>query len=218
MHEDAMTDSDLLAAWSTGSRDAGNALIERYFAVVHRFFRNKVGAEIDDLVQQTFLACVEARERYRAESSFKTFLLAIARNHLFKHYRRTHDKADFTLTSIRDLGTSPSGIVAKRQDEHLVAEALQRVSLDAQVILELAYWEELDGADIAQVLDLPINTVYSRLHRAKQSLRGRLEELAPDQDCLARTLRVVASIADGGAAAVGHSVMQARGVDTEDCS
>jgi RNA polymerase sigma-70 factor (ECF subfamily) len=176
------TDADLLADWSAGSRAAGDELIERNFALVHRFFRNKVGAELEDLVQQTFLACVEARERYAGHASFKTFLLAIARNQLFTHYARQRRRAlDFELTSVHDLGTSPSAVVAQREDERLLAEALRRVPLEAQVVLELAYWEACDGSEIARVLDVPLNTAYSRLRRARIALRERLQELAPDR-------------------------------------
>jgi RNA polymerase sigma factor (sigma-70 family) len=176
------TDGELLAQWSAGSRVAGNELIERHFDVVHRFFRNKVGSDIEDLMQQTFLACVEARARYQGQASFKTFLLAIARNQLFTHYsKRRREVLDFTLTSVHDLGTSPTGVLARREDELLLSEALRRVPLDAQVVLELAYWEGLDGAEIAQVLEVPLNTAYSRLRRAKIALLERLRELAPDR-------------------------------------
>ena len=178
----AATDGELLAQWSAGSRVAGNELIERHFDTVHRFFRNKVGSDIEDLMQQTFLACVEARTRYQGQASFKTFLLAIARNQLFTHYsKRRREVLDFTLTSVHDLGTSPTGVLAKREDEHLLSEALRRVPLDAQVVLELAYWEGMDGAEIAQVLEVPLNTAYSRLRRAKLTLRDRLRDLAPDR-------------------------------------
>ena len=182
MQRGAPSDADLLASWSAGSRAAGDALIERHFDVVHRFFRNKVGAEIEDLVQQTFLACIEARARYRGHASFKTFLLAIARNQLFTHYSRQRRNAlDIELTSVRDLQTSPSGVVARHEDERLLAEALRCVSLDAQVVLELVYWEGLDGNDLASVLDVPLNTAYTRLRRAMEALRQHVAELAPDR-------------------------------------
>lgn len=207
--DEVLTDDlALLSAWAAGSGQAGDTLIDRHFAAVHRFFRNKVGTEIDDLVQQTFLACVEARHRYRGDASFKTFLLGIARHQLFRHYRSKRHSADldFTVSSIVDLGTSPTGIASRHEDERLVAQALQRVSLDAQVILELSYWEELDAHAIAEVLEVPVNTVYSRLRRAKQSLRSSLENLAPDQASLIRALNRVSAIpgiersdaADGG--------------------
>jgi RNA polymerase sigma factor (sigma-70 family) len=176
------TDTELLASWGAGCRDSANELIDRYFPTVHRFFRNKVGAEIEDLVQQTFLACVEGRERFKQHSSFKTFLLGIARYQLFTHYhKRRRERLDFSLSSTRDLGTSPTGIVAKREDEQLVVRALQQIPLDAQIVLELAYWEELDGLELARVLEVPLNTAYSRLRRAKLSLRTKLRELAPDR-------------------------------------
>ena len=170
----AATDGEVLAQWSAGSRVAGNELIERHFDTVHRFFRNKVGSDIEDLMQQTFLACVEARTRYQGQASFKTFLLAIARNQLFTHYSKRRRE-------VHDLGTSPTGVLAKREDEHLLSEALRRVPLDAQVVLELAYWEGMDGAEIAQVLEVPLNTAYSRLRRAKLTLLDRLRDLAPDR-------------------------------------
>ena len=156
--KDRCSDAVLFTQWAEGSRTAGAALVERYFETVHRFFRTKASLEIDDMVQQTFLGCLEARERFRAESSFKTFLLAIARNQLFKHYRRLRDRSDFSPSALRDLGTSPSGLAAKRQDEMLLAEALDRLPRGTRLILELAYWEELDGAAIAQVLEVPLNT------------------------------------------------------------
>ena len=175
-------DAELLEAWASGVREAGNELIERHFAVVHRFFRNKVGAEIEDLVQQTFLACIEARSRYEQRASFTTFLLGIARYQLFTHYsRRRREPLDVQFSSVRDLATSPTGLVAKREDERLLNEALQRIPLEAQTILELAYWEGLDGVALAAVLEIPLNTAYSRLRRAREILKTRLNELAPDR-------------------------------------
>lgn len=171
------SDSELLIAWGNGCREAGDALIERHFATVYRFFRSKVGVELEDLVQQTFLACVEARSRFRGESSFKTFLLAIARYQLYARYSQMRKEAlDVTLTSIRDLGASPTGILVKREQEARLIDALQRLPIEAQMILELAYAEGLDGPEIAAVLEVPLNTVYSRLSRAKQQLRELLGE------------------------------------------
>jgi RNA polymerase sigma-70 factor (ECF subfamily) len=188
----AENDADLLQQWAAGSREAGNLLIERHFECVHRFFRNKVGPEIEDLVQQTFLGCVEARARFQGQASFKTFLLAIARNQLFTHYGKQRRHAfDVTVTSLHDMGTSPSGVAAQREDERLLAEALRRVPLEAQVVLELAYWEGLDGGEIARVLDVPLNTAYTRLRRAKAQLRLRIEQLAPDRPGIAQLLEQI---------------------------
>ena len=174
------SDADLLQRWGEGSTQAGNELVERHFATLHRFFRNKAGSELEDLVQQTFLACVEARARFRGDASFKTFLLSIARNQLLKHYSRAERRViDASLSSVRDLRTSPTGAIAKREDQALLLEALRQLPLDAQVILELGFWEGLDAIEIAAVLAVPLNTAYSRLRRAKLALREKLTALSP---------------------------------------
>ena len=174
-------DTRLLRAWSAGSHAAGAELIERHFALVHRFFHNKAGAEVEDLVQQTFMACIEARDRYRNEASFKTFLLGIARNQLLTHYAKQRRSAlDIEFTTLQELHVSPSTLIERREGERVLAEALRRVPLGAKVVLELAYWEGCDCIEIAHVLDVPLNTAYSRLRRARLALRARLEQLAPD--------------------------------------
>jgi DNA-directed RNA polymerase specialized sigma24 family protein len=57
----AATDIELLEAWRGGDRRAGEQLFERHYAAVARFFRNKLEFGVDDLIQRTFLACVEGR-------------------------------------------------------------------------------------------------------------------------------------------------------------
>src|SRR5690242_14170431 len=82
-------DGELLRAWASGNKQAGKQLFERHYKTVYRFFVNKLStlAEVEDLVQQSFMATIEAQSRYRGEASFKTFVLAIARNVFLKHIR-----------------------------------------------------------------------------------------------------------------------------------
>jgi RNA polymerase sigma-70 factor (ECF subfamily) len=98
MTDAAETDADLLRAWADGNKSAGEQLFERHFEAIARFFRNKLTAEAqhEDLIQQTFLGCVEARDRFRGDASFRSFLFAIAHNQLGKHWRsRRRDRLDF---------------------------------------------------------------------------------------------------------------------------
>ena len=67
-HDD---DDDLLERWRAGDKRAGNALFERHFRSLVRFFRNKVSTGIEDLVQETLLACVRGRDRLRDDGSFR---------------------------------------------------------------------------------------------------------------------------------------------------
>jgi RNA polymerase sigma-70 factor (ECF subfamily) len=130
-------------------------------------------------MQQTLLACLEARARFRQESSFRTFMFQIARFQLYAYYRARHrDRIfDFAHVSAVDVGDSPSRAMARRQDAQHLLHALRCIPLDAQIVLELRFWEELTGPEIAEVLEVPEATVRSRLRRALDHLRTQLSAL-----------------------------------------
>lgn len=179
------SDAELLEAWRAGDRQAGQELFERHFDAVARFFRNKVDRGIEDLVQRTFLACVESKDRFRGESSFRTFLFAIAHNLLRRHYRdeRRHGAPiDFAITSVHDLAApSPSLVLGQRREERLLLEALRRIPLEHQVALELFYWEKLTAAEVASVVGVPEGTAKSRIRRAKRLVVEAIAALSENQ-------------------------------------
>jgi RNA polymerase sigma-70 factor (ECF subfamily) len=172
------TDEELLDAWRTGDRAAGDELIERHFDRVCRFFRSKLGDDVEDLIQRTFLHCVESRGRIEGPT-FRSYLFAVARNRLFDHLRQGLRRPvdDLGSRSIADLRTHGSGVLARAEDRELVAQALDALPLDFRITLELAYWEELDGSEIAAVLGVSPNTVRSRLSRGRQMLKEQLDAL-----------------------------------------
>ena len=86
--------------------------------------------------------------------------------------------------TVRDDGTSPTGAVARLEDQRLLLAALRLIPLDAQMLLELAYQEGLPAAEIAEVMGVATGTLHTRLHRARESLRERVRELAPDRVAL----------------------------------
>jgi RNA polymerase sigma factor (sigma-70 family) len=175
-----VTDAELLRAWADGDKTAGEQLFERHFEAIARFFRNKLSADTqhEDLIQQTFLGCVEARDRFRGEASFRSFLFAIAHNQLGKHWRsRSRDRLDFQTISAFDIDPSPSAVVARDQEQQKLLLALRRLPIDSQVALELHYWEAMTAAEIGEVLGVPLGTAKTRLRRAKQLLESELRGL-----------------------------------------
>lgn len=188
---DSRDDLQLLEAWRAGDRGAGEALFERHFNAVARFFRNKVDHGIDDLIQRTFLGCVESKDRFRGDASFRTFLFAVAHNVLGKHYRsrRRHgDRIDFGVTSVHDLSPSPSVVVARQHEHRVLLQALRRIPIEHQIVLELYYWEKLSASEVAGVLDIPEGTARTRIRRAKQLLEQAMTALVSDKDLLHSTL------------------------------
>src|SRR5262249_11744072 len=103
---------------------------------------------------------------------------------------------DLSITSLADLRTSPSQRVARNEEEQLLVAALRRIPLEYQIALELAYWESLSGPEIAAVLEIPENTVRSRLSRARQALREQIELLASSPAVRDQTLRTIDSKVD----------------------
>lgn len=176
-------DIDLLRRWQDGDRVAGTTLFRRYFPTMRRFFRNKIGpSDVEDLVQRTFAGLVEGVGHFRGDASFRVFLFSVARRQLYKFLRDRgrregrHD-ADLGVSSIRGLGQSPSSILQADEIHSLVQQALQEVSVEHQVVIELFYWEGITGPEIAEVLGIAPATVRTRLFRARAELEEKLTEL-----------------------------------------
>ncbi|MCA9636606.1 MAG: sigma-70 family RNA polymerase sigma factor [Myxococcales bacterium] len=186
------TDEQLLAAWRAGERRAGEALFERHYESIARFFRNKVGHDAaPDLIQRTFLALVESRERFRGESSFRTFLFAVAHNVLGRHYRskrRGGEQIDFASVSVSDLGPTPTALLARRDEEKALLGALRQIPIEAQVILELYFWERMKAAEIAAILGIPEGTARTRIRRAKQLLEQAMLQIGTSRAIIESTL------------------------------
>jgi RNA polymerase sigma factor (sigma-70 family) len=192
------TDFELLDAWRDGDKRAGNALFERHFDGLFRFFRYKLPDKAEDLVQQTLLACVQAQPGFRKQSSFRTYLYTIARSKLYDALaRRARDQAiDFTTSSVVDLGESPSRVLARDQEQNLLVQALRRLPVQLQVILELKYFEHMSGPEIAEVLEIPEGTVRSRLRRAREQLQDAVKVLAESPEQVESTMTRLDSWAD----------------------
>lgn len=175
-------DEELLDAWRGGDKKAGSALFHRHFEPLRRFFANKVGRDTEDLVQQTFAACVDASTRFAGRSSFRTFLFAIAHNILRAYFRKRRPQEPLGDRSIEELGAGPSTIVAARREQRTLLRALRELPLSFQVVLELYYWEQLSGRELGEILEIPEDTARSRLRRGKQLLLEamvRLQEGPP---------------------------------------
>lgn len=177
------SDADLLKAWAQGDRAAGSELFTRHYSTVRCFFANKVDDAAEDLIQQTFAECVAGRHRFEGRSSFRAYLLGIARNLLRQHWeaRRGRGAVDIEELSLSELGAGPSTLLARDREHKRLLDALRQVSLEQQIILELYYWEGLTGSALGEALGVGEETARSRLRRAKIALAKeyrRLERFA----------------------------------------
>lgn len=171
------TDGALLQAWRGGDRQAGSVLFERHYPALYSFFRNTAWGDRDDLVQRTFLICVESRDRLREDGSFRAYMLTIAQRLLFASYRAraTTRQFDPSISSLEDLHPSPSELVVRRSELQQLVEGLRRIPVEQQVALELFYFHGYRGPELAAILEVPEATVRSRLKRGLDKLREQMK-------------------------------------------
>jgi RNA polymerase sigma-70 factor (ECF subfamily) len=167
-----------MLAFQRGSREAFDELFARYRQALFGFFRRRLDSRerAEDLAQETFLAVIRSCSRYQPRALLRTWLYGIALNLLAAERRR--QSADRTSPAAEP---STGGSL----DEALwVREALTRLDAIEREILMLREYEQLAYSEIAELLRLPLNTVRSRLFRARMALKNRLtaEEALHDED------------------------------------
>jgi RNA polymerase sigma-70 factor (ECF subfamily) len=185
------TDEELLSAWRGGDTRAGAQLFDHHFRALTRFFRNKQHGAIDDLIQQTMLGLLEGKDEYRSEGSFRSYVFGVAYNVLRNHYRqarREAERLDFGVTSIFDLALGPAEQLVERNERLLLLQALRRIPIEHQVLLELYFWEPLPAPEIAVILGVPEGTVRTRIRRAKALLEAEVGHLTTDRSLLESTI------------------------------
>lgn len=175
-------DGALLEAWRRGDKAAGEELFRRHFEAVRRFFAKNLrasgGADAEDLTQRSFEACVTGRDRVQGD--FRGYLFGVARRQLFGELKHRSVRGDTVTPShagIRDVHTSPSGAVARIDDQKIFRVALEGLPPEFRAVIERFYWEEQPITTIAQQLGVAAGTVKSRLFRGKALLRERLAQL-----------------------------------------
>jgi RNA polymerase sigma-70 factor (ECF subfamily) len=180
-----VSDAELLQAWRDGDERAGRQLFERHFTSVFRFFRSKIEEAAEDLTQQTFMGCLKGKDRFRGDSSFRTYLFTIARNRLYTYLRdrqRRDNVIEFGTMSVADLGAaSPTRVVAAKAEQRVLLKALRRLPVEMQVAMELHYWEDMSVREIAVITDTPEGTIKRRLQRGRTRLNELIAELSEDE-------------------------------------
>lgn len=168
-------DAGLLDRFLAGDPRAGVELFDRHVRSVRRYFLNKVrqAADVDDLVHQVFAVMLDPNSGFRGARSFAAYLFGVQRNVLRGYYRLPVDTAP--ESSIADAGAARSTWLVHAEQCRQLLEALRRLPIPQQEVLELHYWEGLSNAAISALLELPVGTVASRIRLAKQTLLAQME-------------------------------------------
>ena len=177
-------DLELLERWRGGDRTAGSQLFDRHFNGLRIYFAARLPPEQDaaDLIQDTFLRMVEARDRFEGRSTVRTFLFHIARHVLFEALRRRYRPQgafDPLSESIAELsGRSQSSILAQSEELQLLLDALRSIPSEQYDLIEFHYFQGLKQVEIAEILGIPDGTIKSRMSAARRRLAERFLELS----------------------------------------
>jgi RNA polymerase sigma-70 factor (ECF subfamily) len=187
----APSDEVLLAQYKQGDPRAFRMLVDRYTAPLYnlalRLTRDSMEAE--NIAQETFLRVITVLDRVRLDAPFKPYLFRIAVN-LCRDIARKKQPllfADLNGAARDDKLEDASEAIAddapplweRLEEEELHARlhvAMDNLPPNYQTVIMLRYVEGFSYEEIAQALDLPLNTVRTHLRRAKQQLRATLEK------------------------------------------
>ncbi len=190
----ARTDQEIVALARAGEEAAYRELIRRYerplFSLLYRMVRDRELAE--DLAQETFVKALNAIESYRPEFKFSSWIFKIANNAAIDHLRRrelntlslegsphaeTPEAVEATALQIGDRQESPLDAVEARELGGQIERAIAQLRPEYRSCILLRHVEGRAYEEIAEILNLPLGTVKTYIHRARNELRQALAHL-----------------------------------------
>lgn len=163
------SDEQLMGEFQGGSQEAFTELFLRYRNPIYGFFRRRLDqpARAEELAQETFLAVVKAVKRYQPSARFRTYLYAIAMKLLLAERRKAGRETERVADDVAAHGSAPENAV-------WIHRAISALDPEQREVLMLREFEDLSYEEIAALLEIPVNTVRSRLFRARTALKDLL--------------------------------------------
>jgi len=153
----------------------------RVFGVALRMLGSR--AEAEEVAQEAFVRAHRALGEFRGDAKLSTWLYAITSrlclNRLASGERRMTRQGEDALLRLSDAGPRPDAALERRELESALGRAIAELPEDRRIVVVLRDIEGLSYEEIAQVLELELGTVRSRLHRARADLKEKLERFLP---------------------------------------
>jgi RNA polymerase sigma-70 factor, ECF subfamily len=184
-----MEQTELLQRLRRGDAGAAQKLVQSYHAEIFRLALSFLDepAEAEDVAQDVFIAALDALDSYRGDSALKTWLFSITVNVCRKRWRqrKARERLLQVLKSVfPTLGTrsvQPETALVAQESQAELWQAVGQLGEKYQFPLILFYEHEMPVAEIAQILDIPVGTVLSRLHTARVRLAVILRQAADEE-------------------------------------
>jgi RNA polymerase sigma-70 factor (ECF subfamily) len=192
-------DTRLIAACRSGKTEAFGVLVRRYQDRLYPTVFRLTGCAEDalDLLQEAFLRAFEKLDRFNGESSFYTWVYRIAVNLALSDLRKRRPSSRAVcMVDPPDsrADEDPSVMLERAERDERIQRALATLAPDHRTIVVMKEFDDLRYEEIAAMLDIPVGTVRSRLHRARCELRERLRDLMDDDVAVRSRAHDVSSI------------------------
>jgi RNA polymerase sigma-70 factor, ECF subfamily len=179
--EPTPSDDGLVVRARAGEREAFAGLYHRYHVGIYRFARAMTGSTTlaEDVTQEVFLELMRTLDRYdSSRAALSTYLYAIARNVCRHKLRRERRFVGFDLGTTREPESAddPSYPVLKSETVARVRAFIKALPEPYREVLVLCDLQDMSYEAAAAVVDAPVGTIRSRLHRARQQLAERITQ------------------------------------------
>jgi RNA polymerase sigma-70 factor, ECF subfamily len=190
----ALTDQEVVERARQGRETAYRELIGRYerpvFSLIYRLVRDRETAE--DLAQETFIKVLNALDRYDPSFKFSSWIFKIAHNTALDRLRkkepetlsldgsphaRTADEIEASTIAAVSATETPEEYTANRELGGEIEEAIAKLRPEYRTAIVLCHVEGRPYDEIAETMGVPLGTVKTYIHRARNELRGHLAHL-----------------------------------------
>jgi len=184
-----LEDIEVIKRILDGDKDAFAVIQKKYTRIISSLIRRMVKDEADvvDLTQDTFIKAYNALDKFQLDYSFSSWLFKIASNtcidflrkkrfNLVPLHRQNNDSEEEEIIEIKDDTYTPDTELLAKERKEALLQAIAELPDNYKEIIKLRHGEDLDYAEIAIRLDLPLGTVKAHLFRARKLLYEKLKK------------------------------------------
>ena len=181
------SDEEIILEYLNGNKDSFDEIVSRYLKLIYNFVYRLIGneKEAEDISQIVFLKTWKNIKKYNTEKSFKTWIFSIAKNTCIDYLRKSkdvpmsifdnEDGGNILEDNLKDEEPKADEIFALAQNKKQVDIALTKLSIIQKEIIILKYVNEMSLSEIAEVINIPINTAKSHHRRALLKMKNLLD-------------------------------------------
>lgn len=181
----ADSDKELIARIAARDQTAMSALYARHHVRLYRYLvrlmRNEAMAE--ELMNEVFMECWRKADSFEGRSAVSTWLTTIAHNRAVSVLRKRSDAPldEDYAAQIADEEDTPEVVSQKRDKAEIMRECMNSLSADHREIIDLVYYHDKSVAEVAEIANIPVNTVKTRMFYARKKLAELMREAGLDR-------------------------------------